>query len=97
MEDKTTEMLNLLKDKYGLKVRLSEGVSARLIGPVHQIFLTIEREEEKYHLGDKELEDLVTFLAKDQLGMDFKPSDMQELKKQLKAMTVEAPLAEPIK
>jgi hypothetical protein len=95
MEDKASEVLNLLKDKYGLRVRLSEGVSAKLIGPVHQIFLTVERKEIKYHLGDKELEDLVIFLAQDKLGIDFKPSDMQDLKKQLKAVTVEAPLAEP--
>jgi hypothetical protein len=97
MEEKTLEMLNLLKDRFGLRVRLSEGVSARLIGPVHQIFLTIEKREEKYHLGDKELEDLVIYLAKNELGTDFKPSDMQDLKRELKAMTIETPVPEPMK
>jgi hypothetical protein len=96
MEDKATPMLNLLKDEYGLRVRLSEGVSAKLIGPVHRIYLTIDKKEERYHLGDKELEDLVIFLAKDKLGIDFKPSDMPDLKKQLKAMAVEPMPPEPM-
>ena len=76
---------------------MSEGVSSRLIGPVHRIFLTIEKKEERFHLGDKELEDLVIFLAKDELGMDFKPTDMKDLKMQLKTMTDEAPPPEPMK
>lgn len=97
MVDKATEVVNLLRDKYGLRVRLSEGVSAKLIGPVHQIYLTVDRKEEKYHLGDKELEDLVIFLAREKLGIDFKPSDMTDLKRQLKTLTVEPIPPEPMK
>ena len=65
-----------------------------MIGPVHQVFLTVGRKEEKYHLGDQDLEDLITYLASKDLGLDFKSSDMYEMKKQLKAITFESP--EPV-
>jgi hypothetical protein len=89
MVDKTTKMLDLLINKYQLRVQLNEGESAKLIGPVHRIFLTIGNKEKKFHLGDEEFENLMINIAWERLGMDFDPSDMQDLKKQLKAITTE--------
>jgi hypothetical protein len=89
MVDKTNEMLDLLKNKYGLRVQLSGGESARLIGSVHQIFLTVGRQEQKFHLGNEELEDLIVYLAWKELGVEFKPDDMRDLKKELKKITNE--------
>lgn len=97
MVDKTNEMLNLLKNKYGLRVQLSGGKSARLIGPVHQIFLTVGRQEQKFHLGNEELEDLIVYLAWKELGVEFKPDDMRDLKKELKKITNEETALPPKK
>jgi hypothetical protein len=96
MVNLTSEIIDLLRTKYQLRVRLSKGESARLIGPVHQIFLTVGRKEDKFHLGDQDLEDLIAYLASKDLGLDFKPTDMYEMKKQLKAMTDETPVPAPI-
>ncbi len=89
MVDKINDVLDLLKKKYRLRVQLSEGESARLIGPVHQIFLTIGRKEEKFHLGNEEFEDLIVGLAWKDLGVEFGPEDMKDLKKQLKKFTAD--------
>jgi hypothetical protein len=97
MVNKTIDMLDLLKNKYELRVQLSGGESAKLIGPVHQIFLTIDKEENKFHLGNTEFENLINNLARDELGIDFKPSDMKELKRQLKTMATEVPASDPKK
>ena len=97
MVNKTIDILNLLISKYKLRVQLSGGVSAKLIGPIHQIFLSVDHVEEKFHLGDKEFENLIIYLAWDQLRIDFKPSDMNDLKMQLKKMTTEVPETAPKK
>ena len=89
--NKTFDILNLLRSEYKLRVQLSGGVSAKLIGPIHQIFLTIDKVEEKFHLGDLEFENLMIYLARDELRIDFKPSDMNDLKMQLKKMVTEIP------
>ena len=91
MVDKLIEIMELLKTKYKLRVQLSGGQSARLIGPVHQVFLTIRGKEEKFHLGDQYLEDFITYVAREEIGVDFKPSDMYDIKKQLKLLTAETP------
>ena len=83
MVDKITDMLDRLKNKYHLRVQLSGGESAKLIGSVHRIFLTIGKIEIRFHLGDEEFEDLIVKFAWEKLGMDFYPSDMQDLKKQI--------------
>jgi hypothetical protein len=87
MADKAGAVLDLLRSKYHLRVQLSDGQSARLIGPVHRIFLTVGRKEQKFHFGDEDFQDLVTNLAWEQLGMVFDATDMQELKKRMKAIT----------
>jgi hypothetical protein len=97
MVDKINDVLDLLKNKYGLRVQLSGGESLRLIGPVHQIFLTVGRQEQKFHLGNQELEDLIVYLAWKELGIDFKPDDMSDLKKQLKKITTEVTVLPPEK
>jgi hypothetical protein len=91
------DILNILKNKYGLRVRLSGGVSAKIIGPVHQIFLTIDRKEIKFHFGNAEFENLIIDLAWDELKIDFKPSDMTDLKRMLKTMATDAPESDPKK
>jgi hypothetical protein len=96
MVNLTSEIIDLLKTKYHLRVQLSKGESARLIGPVHQIYLTVGRKEEKFHLGDQDLEDLIAYLAGKDLGLDFQPTDMYEMKKQLKALTNETPEPAPV-
>jgi hypothetical protein len=93
MVDKVTNVLDLLKDKYQLRVQLSDGVSAKLIGPVHRIFLTIGRTEKRFHLGDEDLENLIVNIAWEKLGMDFTSSDMSDLKVRLKKMVDEIPVS----
>jgi hypothetical protein len=93
MVDKTTAVMDILKDKYQLRVQLSGGESARLIGPVHRIFLTVGRKEQRYHLGDDDLRDLIANIAWEKLGLELDASDMQELKKKLKAVTIETPIS----
>jgi hypothetical protein len=97
MVDKTTAILDILKNKYQLRVQLSGGESARLIGPVHRIYLTIGRKETRFHLGDEDLQNHIANIAWEELGLDFGPSDMQELKKQLKTFTTEPPASAPRK
>ncbi len=89
------DMMDLLKNKYGLKVRMSTGQSERLIGPIHRIFLTMGRKEMKFHLGNEEFENLIVNLAWDEFGVDFTPADMAELKKQLKKFPIETPSSVP--
>lgn len=93
----TADMLDLLKNKYGLRVQMSTGHSVKLIGPVHQIFLTIGRKEMKFHLGNEELENLIVNLAWDEFGVEFTPADMADLKKLLKTITIESPAPAPKK
>jgi len=97
MVDKTNDVLDLLKNKYGLRVQLSGGESARLIGPVHQIFLTVGGKEQKFHLGNEEFAELVVYLAWKDLGMEFGPDDMKDLKKQLKKITTDVTELTPTK
>ncbi len=97
MVNKALDVLDLLKNKYGLRVQLSMGQSERLIGPVHQIFLTVGRKEMKFHLGNEEFENLIVKLAWDEFRVDFTPADMADLKKQLKTITAESPTSAPRK
>ncbi len=92
MYDKTTAMIEVLRNNYHLRVQLSGGLSAKLIGPVHRIFLTTGKKETRYHLGDEDLQILVTNIAWEKLGVDFDSSDMQELKKRLKTLTAQPPV-----
>lgn len=91
MVDKVAAVLDLLKEKFHLRVQMSDGVSARLIGPVHRIFLTVGRTETRFHLGDEDLENLIVNIAWDHLGMDFSSSDMSDLKVRLKKMVTLVP------
>jgi hypothetical protein len=93
MADITNDVLDLLKDKYHLRVQLSGGASAKLIGPVHRIYLTVKQKEQKYHLGDEDLEKMVVYLAWMDLHIDLKPTDMEDIKKKLK--TIPDDLAPP--
>ena len=97
MDNNIIDILNLLKNKYGLRVQFSGGVSAKIIGPIHQIFLTVDGEEIKFHLGDKDFENLIIELARDELKIDFKPSNMTDLKRQLKTMAPDVPASAPKK
>ena len=79
---------DLLENKYHLRVQLSMGESAKLIGPVHRIYLIVGKKEKRFHLGDEDFEILIVKIAWENLGADFDPSDMQELKKRLKKQSL---------
>ena len=93
---RSIENIRNLPDQLS-KLGIKRGESAKLIGPVHRIYLTVGKKEKRFHLGDEDFEILIINIAWENLGMDFNTSDMKDLKKRLKSITSEPPTSVPKK